>query len=136
MAHPRMYDGSNPTIKRVRKLCLALPHVTEKEAWGECTFRVDGGTMFAMTDSDHHGNGLVSVWVKAPPMVQEILVGSSPEAFFKPPYLGHKGWIGVRLDGTVDWEQLAEILREGHQMSAPTARSKSGTRRARSLRRK
>lgn len=119
MAHPRMYDDSNAAIKRLREICLALPEATEKEAWGECTFRVAGGTMFAMTDNNHHDSGHVAVWVKAPAMAQEILVGSDPRRFFRPPYMGHKGWVGVRLDVAVDWEQLAAILKDGHLMSAP-----------------
>jgi hypothetical protein len=118
MAHPhKNYDPEAP-IKRLREICLALPEATEKEAWGECTFRV-GGKMFAMTDNDHHDSGHVAVWVKAPPMVQEILVGSAPARFFKPPYVGHKGWVGVRLDVKVDWGELAAILKDGYLMSAP-----------------
>ncbi|HKN01851.1 MAG TPA: MmcQ/YjbR family DNA-binding protein [Candidatus Binataceae bacterium] len=119
MAHPRMYDDSNPAIKRLREICLTLPDVVEKEAWGECTFRVAGGTMFAMTDNNHHDSGHVAVWVKAPPMVQEILVSSAPKRFFKPPYMGAKGWVGVRIDFKVDWDELAGILRDGYLMSAP-----------------
>ena len=119
MAHPRKYDDANPAIGRLRELCLALPQTVEKEAWGECTFRVVGGTMFAMTDNNHHDSGHVAVWVKAPPMVQEILVNSAPKTFFRPPYMGHKGWVGVRIDGKVDWNQLAGILRDGYLMSAP-----------------
>jgi hypothetical protein len=118
MAHPhKNYDPEGP-IKRLREICLALPEATEKEAWGECTFRV-GGKMFAMTDNDHHDSGHVAVWVKAPPMVQEILVDSAPARFFKPPYVGHKGWVGVRLDVKVDWGELAAILKDGYLMSAP-----------------
>jgi hypothetical protein len=119
MAHPHMpYDPEGP-IKRLRELCLALPEATEKEAWGECTFRV-GGKMFAMTDNHHHGAEHCSVWVKAPAMVQEILVGSDPKRFFKPPYVGHKGWVGVRLDvKNVDWEELVGILEDGYRMTAP-----------------
>lgn len=119
MAHPHMpYDPEGP-IKRLREICLALPEATEKEAWGECTFRV-GGKMFAMTDNHHHGSEHCSVWVKAPLMVQEILVGSDPKRFFKPPYVGHKGWIGVRLDvRKVDWEELADLLKDGYLMIVP-----------------
>jgi hypothetical protein len=63
--------------------------------------------MFAMTDNHHHGGEHCSVWVKAPPTVQEILVGSDPMRFFKPPYVGHKGWVGVRLDvKNVEWERV------------------------------
>lgn len=119
MAHPRMYDDANPAIKRLREVCLALPEAFEKEAWGECTFRVAGGNMFAMTDHNHHGSGHVAVWVKAPPLVQEILVNSDAKRFFVPPYLGPKGWVGVRLDYEVDWDEIAGILRDGYLMSAP-----------------
>ena len=119
MAHPRMYDDSDPTIEHLRKLCLALPGAFEKEAWGECTFRVTGGSMFAMTDNNHHGSGRVAVWVKAPPMVQEILVNSDAKRFFVPPYMGPKGWVGVRLDYKVDWDEVADILKDGYLMSTP-----------------
>ena len=62
MAHPRKFDDKDPRLKRVRKLCLDLPDTFEKEAWGECTFRVDGGTIFAMTDWNHHGSGHTALW--------------------------------------------------------------------------
>jgi predicted DNA-binding protein (MmcQ/YjbR family) len=114
-----MYDDSHPAIQRLRELCLALPAAFEKEAWGECTFRVTGGSMFAMTDNDHHGSKHIAVWVKAPRDVQEILVHADAKRFFVPPYVGSKGWIGVRLDYKVDWDELAEILRDGYSMSAP-----------------
>lgn len=119
MAHPRMYDDSNPAIRRLRKVCMALGDVVEKEAWGECTFRADGGSMFAMTDNNHHQSGHVAVWVKAPAMVQEILVNSDPKKFFRPPYMGHKGWVGVRLDAGTDWSEVAAILRDGYILSLP-----------------
>jgi hypothetical protein len=118
MPHPHKdYDPNGP-IPRLRETCLALPEATEKEAWGECTFRV-GGKMFAMTDNDHPESGRIAVWVKAPPMVQEILVASDPKRFFKPPYVGHKGWVGVRLEVKVVWDELAAILRDGYLMTAP-----------------
>jgi predicted DNA-binding protein (MmcQ/YjbR family) len=114
-----MYDDANPKIRRLRKLCLALPGAIEKEAWGECTFRVEGGSMFAMTNNDPQNPRVVEVWIKSSPLEQEILIGASPETFFKPPYVGPKGWVGVRLDRSVDWAQVADLLREGHRMSAP-----------------
>jgi predicted DNA-binding protein (MmcQ/YjbR family) len=119
MAHPRKYDDSNPAIKRLREVCLKLPEVFEKEAWGECTFRVTGGSMFAMTDCDHHGSGHIAVWVKAPAMVQEILVNSDAKRFFVPPYMGPKGWVGVRIDYKVKWDEVAGILKDGYEMSLP-----------------
>ncbi len=126
MAHPRMYDDSNPAISRLREICLALPEVFEKEAWGECTFRVTGGSMFAMTDNNHHNSGHVAVWVKAPAMVQEILVGSDPSRFLVPPYMGKQGWVGVRIDYKVQWDELAAILKDGYLMSVPN-KARAGT---------
>ena len=105
-------------LGKLRALCLALPEATEKEAWGEPTFRV-GGKMFAMFTNNHHGDERIAVWCKAPPGVQEILVGAAPERFFVPPYVGHKGWIGVRLDRKVDWEEVADILADSYRMTAP-----------------
>ena len=119
MAHPRNYDEADPVIARLRQLCLALGEVVEKEAWGECTFRAIGGSMFAMTDNDHHQSGHQAVWIKAPAMVQEILINSDPAKFFKRPYLGPKGWIGVRLNDGSDWEELAALLTDGYRMSVP-----------------
>ncbi len=116
---------SNP-LDKLRKICLALPEATEKIAWGEPTFRVND-KLFAMFTDNHHGDGLISVWCKAPPGVQEILVGANPKRFYVPQYVGHKGWIGVRLDGEVDWKEVAEMVAESYQMTAakPGARRKN-----------
>jgi predicted DNA-binding protein (MmcQ/YjbR family) len=123
-----MYNDSNPLIHKLRKVCLALGNVVEKEAWGECTFRAVDGSMFAMTDNNHHQSGHVAVWVKAPAMAQEILIKSDPQRFFKPPYMGHKGWVGVRLESKADWEQIAAILKDGYQLSLPAKRGTNGSR--------
>ena len=114
-----MYKDGDLTIQRLRKLCLALPEVFEKEAWGECTFRVTGGSMFAMTDNNHHGSNHIAVWLKTPRDLQEMLVSADAKRFFVPPYLGPKGWLGVRLDYKVDWTELAELLKDAHTMAAP-----------------
>ena len=81
-------------IDRLRKICLALPEAEEKEAWGDPTFRVRD-KIFAM---EKRGDGRISVWCKAPEGSQMVLVGADPKRFFVPPYVGHKGWVGVRLD--------------------------------------
>jgi hypothetical protein len=127
VAHARMYDESDESIRRLREICLGFPEVIEKEAWGECTFRVSGGKMFAMTDNNHHESGHVAVWVMAPPTIQESLIRSRPRRFFKPPYVGGKGWVGVRLDESLDWDLLAAILKDGYLMSAPAKISSSKT---------
>jgi predicted DNA-binding protein (MmcQ/YjbR family) len=105
-------------IEPLREICLALPGAVEKLAWGEPTFRVRD-KMFAMYDNNHHDAGRIAVWVKAPPLAQGILVESDPERFFVPPYVGVKGWVGVRLDlKKVDWKQVAAILEDGYKMCA------------------
>jgi len=105
-------------LQRLRSLCLSFPEATEKEAWGTPTFRIRD-KLFAMFDDHHHGATHIAVWCKAPSGVQEILVGAAPQRFFVPPYVGHKGWIGVRLDGDTDWDELREILQDSFQMTAP-----------------
>jgi hypothetical protein len=105
-------------LARVRRLCAALPEVAEKRAWGSPTFRV-GGRMFAMYLNDHHGDGRVALWCRAPLGAQEILVGRDPVRFFVPPYVGHKGWVGVRLDRRLGWRAVADVLTDAYRMSAP-----------------
>ena len=90
-----------PSIDRLRAICLALPEAVEKETWGDPTFRVRD-RIFAM---EKRGDGRISLWCKAPPGSQMVLVGADPERFFVPPYVGHKGWVGVRLDRKPDWER-------------------------------
>jgi hypothetical protein len=113
MARPR-----NP-LKRVRDICLALPEASEKEAWGRPTFRIRGKKMFAMYMDNHHDDGRLALWVNAPPGEQDIVVEADPERFFVPPYMGPSGWVGVRLDRAVDWDEVADLVRESYRMGAP-----------------
>src|SRR5262249_4263401 len=93
---PKPKSSGRDHLARARRICLALPEVEEKEAWSAPTFRVKG-KMFAMYLNNHHGDGRISLWLKAPPGVQEMLVAAEPEKFFIPPYQGPFGWIGVHL---------------------------------------
>lgn len=105
-------------LKRLRSICLALPEATEKVAWGSPTFRVKD-KLFAMYADDHHGDGRVAVWCKAPPGEQAVMVGADPDRFFVPPYVGPSGWVGVRLDRDVPWDDVADILTASYRMTAP-----------------
>ena len=107
-------------LTRLRKLCTKLPQAHEVEAWGEPTFRVKN-KLFAMHASadTHHGGGRPAVWIKSEPASQAALIRLDPERFFKPPYVGPSGWIGVLLDGDVDWGELEELLVDGYRMTAP-----------------
>lgn len=108
-------------LTRFRKLCLGLPESHEVLAWGEPTFRVQKGKMFAMYASadNHHGAGRPAVWLLAQPGNQALMVKASPDRFFVPPYTGPSGWVGVWLDGKVDWVELADLLHDGWRLAAP-----------------
>ncbi len=106
---------SKQLTARLRSICLALPEVTEKEAWGDPTFRIRD-RIFAM---EKRGDGRVSIWCKAAPGSQAILVGADPELYFVPPYVGSKGWIGMRLDAKPDWNEVAAIVRRSYRLTAP-----------------
>jgi hypothetical protein len=107
-------------IARLRKICLALPGVIEKEAWGEATFRAGpNGKMFAMTSNNHHHDGIVAVWCMAPPGYQEAMIKSAPDRFYRPPYVGHNGWVGMRLDAKKpDWDEIAAVIEGAYKMAA------------------
>ncbi len=107
-------------LTRLRKLCLALPEAHEVEAWGEPTFRVRN-KIFAMYAhaGNHHGGGRHAVWCKASPVNQRLMVEAAPDRFFVPPYVGPSGWIGVWLDGKIDWKELADLLKDSYRMIAP-----------------
>ena len=104
---------------RVRELCLSHAGVYEKEAWGAPTFRIERGKMFLMFADNHHGDGRVAFWCMSTPDSREAWLGMSPERFFVPPYVGPSGWIGVRLEGRVPWDAVAEIVAEGYALAAP-----------------
>ena len=107
-------------LGRLRKLCLALPDAHEVEAWGEPTFRVKN-KLFAMfaSASNHHGGGRHSVWCKAAAGNQQFMVRDAPDRFFVPPYVGPSGWVGIYLDGNVDWNEVDELLRDSYRLIAP-----------------
>lgn len=100
---------------RLRAICMALPEATEKEVWGDPTFRVRD-RIFAMLKQ---GDGRPSLWCKAQPGSQMVLVGADPARFFVPPYVGHKGWVGMRLDRRPDWKEVAELVRRSYRLTAP-----------------
>jgi predicted DNA-binding protein (MmcQ/YjbR family) len=100
---------------RLRRICLALPEAAEKETWGDPTFRVRD-RIFAMVK---RGDGRISLWCKAPPGSQAVLVGADPARFFVPPYVGGKGWVGMRLDRGPDWAEAALLVRRSYRLIAP-----------------
>lgn len=131
---PRIVDAPPPkkvknVLDRVRRSCFAHDDVTEKQSWGTPTFRVRD-KIFVMYTDNHHGDGMVALWCNAAPGAQEALVRSNPDAFFKPPYVGPKGWLGIRLDRGLEWPIVESLIADAYRVTAAkTARSKT-TRRA------
>lgn len=105
-------------VDRVRQICLALPGVTEKPSHGAPAFFVKKQFVMLWADG-HHDHRFPHLWCAAPAGEQEALIASDPGRFFHPPYVGHRGWVGVRLDGDVDWAEVEELLRDAHRSVAP-----------------
>ncbi len=117
-------------LRRLRDLCLAHPDTTEKVAWGDPTFRVRD-RIFVMQKGNYTG-GRPSIWLKVREGGQSLLVASKPELCFVPPYVGHKGWVGVYLDGrSVPWSFVAELIAESYALVAPRRSARKPTPRRR-----
>ncbi len=115
--------GRTP-VDRLRAICLALPEATEKLAWGEPTWRVRG-KLFAQLDDHHHGADHLAVWLPAPLGEQEAMIFTDPARFFRPPYVGPRGWVGVRIDRKPDWALVARLVEQAYREVAPPRRRAS-----------
>ncbi|CAN5183084.1 MmcQ/YjbR family DNA-binding protein [soil metagenome] len=105
-------------LGKLREICLSLPEATERLSHGEPTWFVNEKKVF-VTYADHHHDDRVGFWCAAPPGLQEELVASQPTHFFRPPYVGHRGWIGVYLDVEVQWEEVADLVEQAYDVVAP-----------------
>jgi predicted DNA-binding protein (MmcQ/YjbR family) len=105
-------------IERARRICLALPDAQEKVSHGEPTWFAGAGKVFAMVDDHHHGAPHLSLWLPASRGAQEALVASDPDRYFRPPYVGHRGWVGVVLDTKPDWDVVAELVENAYRLVA------------------
>lgn len=104
--------------ERVRAICLGLAEATEKVSHGSPAFFV--GKQFVMLWPDgHHDHRFPHMWCAAPEGAQEGLVAASPERFFRPPYVGPRGWLGMRLDGGVDWDEVQAMCEDAYRTVAP-----------------
>jgi hypothetical protein len=102
----------------VRRLCTALPEVEERLSHGEPTWFVRGKKVFVMW-SEHHHDGPLGFWCAAAEGVQELRVEQDPDTFFRPPYVGHRGWLGVDLEHDPDWDEVADIIHDAYRAVAP-----------------
>jgi hypothetical protein len=107
------------SLERLRGLCLAFPETSERLSHGAPTFFVRGKRAFLMLLTDHHGDGRFAIWCAAPQGLQQALVEGDSERFFVPAYVGHRGWLGVRLDRDLPWEQIAGIVEDAYGEIAP-----------------
>jgi hypothetical protein len=106
-------------LQQLRRICAALPEVSERLSHGSPTFFVREKKTVVMLLDDHHGDGRLAIWCPAPPDVQATLVDAEPHRFFRPPYVGPRGWLGVRLDVEVDWDEIARIVEDAYRLVAP-----------------
>lgn len=102
-------------LEPLRAICLRFPEAVEGGGVGDPSWKVRD-KIFAM---QHGHEGRPSVWFKAAPGAQELLVGAEPDRFFRPPYVGHAGWVGAWLDVPVDWNELGDFVEESYRMTAP-----------------
>ena len=100
---------------RVRAICGPLPEVTERPSHGAPTWFVRD-TLWA---DGHHDNDFPHLWCAGAPGAQDELTSSEPGRFFRPPYVGARGWIGIRLDHGPDWAEIAELCQEAYRAVAP-----------------
>jgi hypothetical protein len=107
-------------VDGVRALCLGLPEVNERLSHGAPTFFIRDKKTFATVWDNHHRDERLGLICAAPPGVQEQLVDEEPDRFYVPAYVGHRGWIGVRIDRKVDWNEIEQILLDAYTYVAPT----------------
>lgn len=105
--------------ERLRSICLSLPEAREVEAWGAPTFRVK--TIFTMYSARNHQTDEPepSAWIKSDVANQEALLRMGPDRFFKPPYVGPKGWIGLLLTDDTDWDEVRALVWDAWRESVP-----------------
>lgn len=106
-------------LARVREIALGLPEVSERLSHSAPSFFIREKKTLAMFHDDHHGDGELGIWCPAPPGVQAQMVETEPDRFYVPAYVGHRGWLGMRLDADPDWGEVAEVLTEAYRVVAP-----------------
>jgi hypothetical protein len=113
------FASAAEALARVRRFCLSLPDTSERPSHGAPTFFVSAKHSFVTFQDDHHGDGRLALWCAAPEGAQAMLVEAAPEHYFHPPYVGHRGWLGVRLDRQAEWEEVAGVIEDAWLTRAP-----------------
>lgn len=117
-AHSPASRPIDEPLSALRRLCLALPHTSERLSHGEPTWFVGEKRAFVMF-ADHHHDDRLAFWCAASPLAQQALIAANPKRYFFPPYVGHRGWLGVSLDVPVDWEEIGDLVVEAYRIVAP-----------------
>jgi hypothetical protein len=114
-----MPRAASSPLGRVRKICLALPETTERLSHGAPSFFIRDKVSFVNYMDNHHEDRRLALWCACPPGMRDGLVGAKPHQYFVPPYVGFRGWIGVRLDREPDWDDVERVIREAYLAVAP-----------------
>lgn len=112
-------DTVEDPLSRLRALCLALPQTSERLSHGEPTWFVAEKRTFVTYSNHHHGDQHLSFWCACTPEAQRARIATDPEVYYSPPYVGHRGWLGVRVDVPVDWGEIADLVEEAYRLVAP-----------------
>ena len=128
---PEDTEGAEDPVRRLRAICLALPDTSEKLSHGEAAFVVaitaKNTRQFVCLDDHHHGADRLAFWCPAPPGGQQELIATNPDLYFRPPYVGHRGWVGVRIDLDPDWDEITEVVGDAYRLvAAPRRRAEPG----------
>jgi len=118
VAHPSRVPSDDELLDHLREVCLELPQVEERLNHGMPAFGITGRAAFANLHEQPE-DGRPTLWFKAGPGVQTELVEEEPDRFFVPPYVGPRGWVGLRLDVDLDWDEVAGVVEEAWRMTAP-----------------
>jgi hypothetical protein len=106
--------SADDALARIRAIALALPETNERPSHGAPSFFIRDKQTFVMFVNDHHGDGKLAIWCAAPPGAQEALIGLDSERFYRPAYVGRRGWVGIRLVVRPDWKHVAAAIADGY----------------------
>jgi hypothetical protein len=125
-----MSPDPESVLAQVRKLCLALPGAVEKVSHGAPTFFIEKGKVFACFTHNHHGDDRTAVQVKTSGLEEQaMLVEADSGLYYVPPYIGHAGWVGMRLDtGETDWDHVGDRIAISWELVAPRRLLEAGGR--------
>jgi len=109
----------NALFEKIRTLCLSLPGTSERISHGAPSFFINEKLSFVQYRVNHHGDGRIALWCSAPSGAQSLFIETRPEIYFRPPYVGHLGWIGVRLDQDATWSDISGMIEDAYLNRAP-----------------